>query len=260
LAHIYTILNQKGGVGKTTTAINLAAYLAHYGQRVLLIDIDPQANATSCLGIDKRSVQYGVYQALLKIGSVNDAILHNPRLKISLLPSSPDLTGAEVELITEDGRDSRLRDVVEDLSPRYDYILIDCPPAMGLLTLNGMMAATDGLIIPVQCEYLALEGISQLLQTIERVRSASFRELTVRGVLLTMYDPRTNLSKDVETEVRTYFPQQTFQTVIPRSVRLAEAPSYGLPILAYQPSSPGAVAYGDLAREILVGDGKAVPA
>jgi chromosome partitioning protein len=194
------------------------------------------------------------------MGSVNDAILHNPRLKISLLPSSPDLTGAEVELITENGRDTRLRDVVENLSLRYDYILIDCPPAMGLLTLNGMMAAKDGLIIPVQCEYLALEGISQLLQTIDRVRSASFKELTVRGVLLTMYDPRTNLSKDVEHEVRTYFPQQTFKTVIPRSVRLAEAPSYGLPILAYQPSSPGALAYGELAREILSADGKAVPA
>lgn len=256
MALIYTILNQKGGVGKTTTAINLGAYLAHYGQRVLLIDIDPQANATSCLGIDKRTVRNGIYQALLNGGNLNDAILHNARLKLSLLPSSPDLTGAEVELINELARESRLQRILEQIHTRYDYILIDCPPSMGLLTLNGMVAAKDGLIIPVQCEYLALEGISQLLLTIERVRNAIFQDLRVRGVLLTMYDPRTNLSKDVEEEVRKYFPDQTFKAVIPRSVRLAEAPSYGLPILAYQPSSPGAAAYDELAQEILRGDGK----
>ena len=256
MALIYTILNQKGGVGKTTTAINLGAYLAHYGQRVLLIDIDPQSNATSSLGIDKRTIQNGIYQALLNDGNINDAILHNPRLKLSLLPSSPDLTGAEVELINEQERESRLQHILRGVQSRYDYILVDCPPSMGLLTLNGMMAAKNGLIIPVQCEYLALEGISQLLQTIERVRTAVFHELRIRGVLLTMYDPRTNLSKDVEEEVRKYFPDQTFKAVIPRSVRLAEAPSYGLPILAYQPSSPGAIAYGDLAQEILLADGK----
>ncbi len=256
MALIYTILNQKGGVGKTTTAINLGAYLAHYGQRVLLIDIDPQANATSCLGIDKRSIQNGIYQALLNDGNLNDAILYNPRLKLSLLPSSPDLTGAEVELINEGSREARLKDVLEGIHERYDYVLVDCPPSMGLLTLNGMIAAKDGLIIPVQCEYLALEGISQLLQTIDRVKSAAFNELKIRGVLLTMFDPRTNLSKDVEEEVRNYFQEQTFRAVIPRSVRLAEAPSYGLPILAYQPKSPGAIAYSDLAREILHTDGK----
>jgi len=254
VALIYTILNQKGGVGKTTTAINLGAYLAHYDQRVLLIDIDPQANATSCLGIDKRSVKNGIYQALFNNGNINDAILHNPRLKLSLLPSSPDLTGAEVELVNELARESRLKRVLEGITNRYDYVLVDCPPSMGLLTLNGMVAAKDGLIIPVQCEYLALEGISQLLLTIERVRNAVFQELTIRGVLLTMYDPRTNLSKDVEAEVRKYFPETTFKVVIPRSVRLAEAPSYGLPILAYQPSSPGAAAYAELAQEILTGD------
>jgi chromosome partitioning protein len=258
LALIYTIVNQKGGVGKTTTAINLGAYLAHFGQRVLLVDIDPQANATSCLGIDKRTIQNGVYQALLNSGNVNDAILHNPRLKLSLLPSSPDLTGAEVELIQEQGRESRLRHVVEDIHHRYDYLLIDCPPSMSLLTLNGMVAAKDGLIIPVQTEYLALEGISQLLQTIDRVRNSAFHQLKIRGVLLTMFDPRTNLSKDVEAEIRKFFTDQTFKTVIPRSVRLAEAPSYGMPILAYQPSSQGAIAYADLAREILAADGKEI--
>lgn len=259
MALIYTILNQKGGVGKTTTAINLGAYLAHYGQRVLIIDIDPQANATSCLGIDKRSVQNGVYQALLNDGNIRDAILYNSRLKLSLLPSSPDLTGAEIELINEEDRDSRLKHVVKGVHERYDYVLIDCPPAMGILTLNGMIAAKDGLIIPVQCEYLALEGISQLLQTIDQVRKAVFHDLKIRGVLLTMYDPRTNLSKDVEEEVRKYFQEKTFKTVIPRSVRLAEAPSYGLPILAYQPNSPGAIAFSELAREILQADEKILP-
>ena len=160
-----------------------------------------------------------------------------------------------MELIQEQGREARLKSVVEQLQDRYDYILVDCPPSMGLLTLNGMIAAKDGLIIPVQCEYLALEGISQLMQTIERVRVSAYPEMRVRGVLLTMFDPRTNLSKDVEEEIRKYFPDKTFITVIPRSVRLAEAPSYGLPILAYQPSSPGAHAYDDLAKEILAGDG-----
>jgi chromosome partitioning protein len=255
VARIYTILNQKGGVGKTTSAINLGAYLAQLGQRVLLIDIDPQANATSCLGIDKHSIENGTYQALLNTGDLDNAVLHNERLKLSLLPSSPDLTGAELELINMLQREMRLRTVVDRIHERYDYVLVDCPPSLGLLTLNGIIAARDGLIIPVQCEYLALEGISQLVHTIERVRSVVFPELSVRGVLLTMYDPRTNLSKDVEAEVRKYFPDKTFKTVIPRSVRLAEAPSYGLPIHAYQPDPPGAEAYEALAREVLEGDG-----
>jgi len=259
LARIYTILNQKGGVGKTTTAINLGAYLAQFGQRVLLIDIDPQANATSCLGIDKRTIQNGIYQALLNPETGAESILFNPRLKLSLLPSTPDLTGAELELIEIEGREARLKRVLAPIQERYDYILVDCPPSLGLLTLNGIIAARDGLIIPVQCEYLALEGISQLLQTIERIRAAVYQDLKVRGVLLTMYDPRTNLSKDVENEVRKYFPDKTFEAVIPRSVRLAEAPSYGLPIHAYQPGSPGAYAYEALARELLEGDGVLVP-
>jgi chromosome partitioning protein len=260
VAIIYTIVNQKGGVGKTTTAINLGAYMADSGQRVLLVDIDPQANTTSCLGIDKNSVQNGTYQALLNADHAGDAILHNPRLKLSLLPSSPNLTGAEIELITELSRERRLKNALDMVEDRYDYILVDCPPSLGLLTLNGMVAAKDGLLIPVQCEYLALEGISQLISTIERVRTAIYPELQIRGVLLTMFDTRTNLSKDVVEEIRNFFPTQTFDAVIPRSVRLAEAPSYGLPILAYHPGSPGAKAYRQLANEILQEDGVKIAA
>ncbi len=255
MERIYTIVNQKGGVGKTTTIINLGAYLAYHGQRVLLVDLDPQANATSCLGVEKANVRGGTYEALIGQGSIANFILHNPRLKLSLLPSSPALAGAEVELVNELAREGRLKKALEPIQQRYDYILIDCPPSLGLLTLNGLVAARDGLIIPVQCEYLALEGLGQLLQTIERVRNAVFPELRIRGVLLTMFDGRTNLANDVVKEVRRYFPQDVFESVIPRSVRLAEAPSYGVPISAYAPESSGAAAYLALAREILAGDG-----
>jgi chromosome partitioning protein len=260
MGRIYTLVNQKGGVGKTTTAINLGAYLAYYGQRVLLIDTDPQANATSCLGIDKRSVKGGTYEALIGASPVAAHVLHNPRLKMSLLPASLALAGAEVELVSELARESRLKKALAAAQERYDYILIDCPPSLGLLTLNGLVAAKDGVIIPVQCEYLALEGISQLNATLNRVRQAIFPELCVRGVIMTMYDGRTNLSNQVVAEVRSHFPREVFTTVIPRSVRLAEAPSYGQPISAYMPSSPGAQAYASLAREILAGDGITLPA
>ena len=255
MARVYTIVNQKGGVGKTTTAINLGAYLAYFGQRVLLVDIDPQSNTTSCLGIDKHTVKSGTYEALVEGTDVGPSILHNPRLKISLLPASPALAGAEVELVSELARERRLKDALAPVIDRYDYVLVDCPPSLGLLTLNGMVAGRDGLLIPVQCEYLALEGLSMLLQTIERVRSAVFPEMKVRGVVLTMYDGRTNLAKDVVDEVRRYFPDKVMESVIPRSVRLAEAPSYGLPILAYYPDSSGAEAYEALARELLAADG-----
>ncbi|MFZ5821420.1 MAG: ParA family protein [Chloroflexota bacterium] len=255
MGRIYTLVNQKGGVGKTTTAINLGAYLAHFGQRVLIVDVDPQANATSSLGVDKHNVQGSTYDAMLGLKPPASLVLYNDRLKIALLPSSPALAGAEVELVSEMARETRLRQALQALDGRYDYTLIDCPPSLGLLTVNGLVAARDGVIIPVQCEYLALEGLGQLTQTLQRVRSALFPELAVRGVVLTMYDGRTNLSTDVVTEVNRHFPEQAFKSIVPRSIRLAEAPSYGLPVSAYAPGSSGAQAYEGLAREVLAGDG-----
>jgi chromosome partitioning protein len=259
MSRIYTLVSQKGGVGKTTTAINLGAYLAYYGQRVLLVDLDPQANATSSLGVDKYHLRGGTYDVLLGASPAAPLILHNPRLKMSLLPSSPALAGAEVELVNELGRETRLRRALEPIAERYDYILIDCPPSLGLLTINGLAAAQDGVIIPVQCEYLALEGLGLLTQTLDKVRAALFPELAVRGVVLTMYDGRTNLASDVVAEVQKHFPDKVFRSIIPRSVRLAEAPSYGVPVSAYAPQSRGARAYAALARELLEGDGLTVP-
>ena len=256
MTHIYTLVNQKGGVGKTTTAINLGAYLAGLGQRILIVDLDPQANATSCLGVDKRAVQGSTYDALLNGNIPASSILFNDRLQLALLPSSPSLAGAEVELVDQAHREFRLRKALESLDGKYDYILIDCPPSLGLLTVNGLVAAREGVLVPVQCEYLALEGLGQLTQTIERVQSSLFPDLRVRGVLLTMFDPRTNLSSDVVREVNNHFPGQVFKSIIPRSIRLAEAPSYGLPISAYAPSSVGAKAYEAVAKELLAGDGK----
>ncbi len=254
MARIYTLVNQKGGVGKTTTAINLGAYLAQHGQRVLIVDIDPQANATSCLGIDKHNVNGGSYEALLGDSPTASLILKNERLDLALLPSSPALAGAEVELVSESGREARLKDALKSIADHYDYILLDCPPSLGLLTVNGLIAAQDGVLIPVQCEYLALEGLGQLTATIQRIRTALYPDLRVRGVILTMFDGRTNLSSDVVAEVNRHFPDQVFKTIVPRSIRLAEAPSYGLPISAYAPGSVGAKAYDELAKELLAGD------
>jgi len=259
MGRIYTLVNQKGGVGKTTTAINLGSYLAHFGQRVLIVDIDPQANATSCLGVDKHNVQGSTYDAMLGSTPANSVVLYNERLKLALLPSSPALAGAEVELVNLPGREARLKQAISLLAESYDYVLIDCPPSLGLLTVNGLIAARDGVIIPVQCEYLALEGLGQLTQTLQLIRSGLFPELKVRGVVLTMFDIRTRLSTDVVTEVNRHFPEQAFKSVVPRSIRLAEAPSYGLPVSAYAPGSSGARAYEGLAREVLVGDGVQVP-
>lgn len=259
MGRTYTLVNQKGGVGKTTTVINLGAYLAYFGQRVLLVDLDPQANATSCLGVEKQTIRGGTYEALIGTSPAANHILHNPRLKISILPASPALAGAEVELVGELAREMFLKNALQPLHARYDYILIDCPPSLGLLTLNGIIAAHDGVIIPVQCEYLPLEGLSQLNQTLDRIRNAVFTDLIIRGVLLTMFDRRTNLSHDVVAEVRLHFGDLVFESVIPRTVRLAEAPSYGQPISVYAPNSNGAEAYEALAREVLIGDGVRLP-
>ena len=255
MARVYTLVNQKGGVGKTTTAINLGAYLAMLGQRVLIVDIDPQANATSSLGVDKHTVKGGTYEVILGGSPAPALILQNPRLKLSILPASPSLAGAEVELVNELGRESKLKNALVPLLDRYDYILIDCPPSLGLLTVNGIMAAANGVLIPVQCEYLALEGLGELTRTVQRVRSVLFPELKVRGVVMTMFDARTHLSSDVVAEVQKHFDGQVFSSVIPRSVRLAEAPSYGLPVSAYAPQSSAARAYEALARELLKSDG-----
>jgi chromosome partitioning protein len=260
MSRIYSLVNQKGGVGKTTTAINLSAFLARLGQRVLLVDLDPQANATSSLGMDKSKVNGGVYNALVDGASPRENVLHSPQLKLALLPASPDLAGAEVELVNMLAREGRLQAALAADENNYDYILIDCPPALGLLTINGLVAARDGVIIPVQCEYLALEGLGQLTNTIARVRSALHPGLIIRGLVMTMFDARASLSGQVVAEVRKHFPGKVFEAIIPRSVRLAEAPSHGLPISVYAPNSPGAVAYRALAEELLNGDRMVAPA
>jgi chromosome partitioning protein len=255
MTKVYAFVNQKGGVGKTTTTINLAAYFALMGQRVLMVDLDPQANATSCLGIDKRNVRNGTYEVLIGASTPESAVLRNEQFGLNLLPSSPNLTGAEVELIEEPEREGKLRGALRGILTEYDYVLIDSPPSLGILTLNALVAAESGAVIPVQCEYLALEGLSQLTQTITRVRSSFNPRLEIRGVVMTMFDGRANLANQVIDEVRSHFPGKVFSSVIPRSVRLAEAPSHGVPISAYSPSSMGALAYQELAEEILKSDG-----
>lgn len=255
MTRVFSMVNQKGGVGKTTTTISLGAYFAQLGQRVLLVDLDPQSNATACLGVDYRQIEGGTYEVLIGQQPAGDAILRNQALGLSLLPSTASLAGAQVELVDLEGRETLLRRALSPLSGRYDYILVDCPPSLGILTINGLLAATSGVIIPVQCEYLALEGLSQLMSTIERVRRGLYPELTVRGLLMTMYDSRTNLAQDVVDEVRAHFPGKVFDAIIPRTVRLAEAPSHGLPISVYAPDSTAAIAYRQLAVEILTADG-----
>ena len=250
MARVIAIANQKGGVGKTTTAINLSASLAANDIRVLLIDSDPQGNATTGVGISKREDHPTLYQVLLGEADITSAIIKTEFEGLDIIPSNKDLVAANIELVDLQNRESRLRDRLEPIRSRYDYILIDCPPALDLLTLNAMVAS-DSILIPIQCEFFALEGVSQLLDTIDRVRESFGRNLKVEGVLLTMYDDRTNLTRQVEQDLRSFFETAVFQTVIPRSIRLAEAPSFGKPILSYDVRSRGAESYIQLAKEIL---------
>ncbi|MDE0197901.1 MAG: ParA family protein [Caldilineaceae bacterium] len=247
---IFAIANQKGGVGKTTTAVNLCAYLAGAGCRVLLVDSDPQANATTSLGIDPRKPGTSLYDVLIENRPVQEAVTATTLPGLNLVPANLDLAGAEVEMAARMAREQLLSKALQPLHREYDYVFIDDPPSLGLITINGLTAA-DGIIIPVQCEYLALEGLSQLLSTIHQVRKVLNGRLKVAGVLLTMSDVRTNLSTQVVEDVREHFPLETFETLIPRSVRLSEAPSHGLTILSYAPDSAGALAYGELAAEFM---------
>lgn len=249
MVRVTACTNQKGGVGKTTTVINLAAFLALSGTRTLVIDLDPQGNATSGLGIDRRSVEHSSYEAVVDRTPIADLVVRTLVEGLDLVPSAPALSGAEVELVGVAARERRLSASLAELNGRYERVLIDCPPSLGLLTLNALTAA-DGVLIPIQTEYYALEGLSQLVNTIRRVREGLNPRLEIDGVLLTMYDARTNLSAQVASEVRRHMNGTVFETVVPRSVRLSEAPSHGLPIALYDPASRGAHAYRDLAGEV----------
>lgn len=247
---VLAIANQKGGVGKTTTAINVAAALAALERRVLLVDFDPQGNTTGGLGVEKGGLTSTVYRWLLGSAAFGETVRTTELAFLSLLPSNRELVGAEVELVAADRREYRLAEKLEPLKGEFDYVLVDCPPSLGLLTVNALVAA-DGVLVPVQCEYLALEGVSELLATVERVRESLNPRLQIAGILPTMWDERTNLSRQVLDEIRRYFGEKVFGTVVPRNVRLAEAPSFGKPIMLYDVRSKGAEAYLGVAREVL---------
>ena len=250
MGKIIAVCNQKGGTGKTTTAVNLAAYLAFLGKRVLVVDLDPQANATSGLGTNQHNVQKSTYDVLLEKSTLKEVILPTAINNLYLAPSNLDLTGAEIELVSALGREYRLKRALQQEKGNYDFIIIDSPPSLSLLTINSLCSA-DSILIPVQCEYYALEGLTQLINTISLVRNNLNPDLALEGVLLTMADFRTNLTKEVIQEVKNYFKDKVYQAVIPRSVRLSEAPSFGQPVLLYDKESIGAKKYEELARDIL---------
>lgn len=254
MSKIYAVAMQKGGVGKTTSVVSLAAFLASHDFQVLVIDLDPQANATSNFGFDKHNISPSIYDLLLEGVDYKEVAVRHEESGVSLLPSNPALAGAEVELVGMYAREYRLKKGLSAINQQYDYVLIDCPPSLGLLTVNALTAARDGVIIPIQCEYLALEGLTHLLETIQRVKQHLNPTLEIRGMLMTMYDRRTNLSREVVEEIRLHFQDKVFRTIIPRNVRLSEAPSYGLPINLYSPNSPGAIAYKVFAAELLKSD------
>lgn len=247
---IIAIINQKGGVGKSTTAVNLAAALGEMNKQVLLVDLDPQGNATSGLGIEKNRIDRCIYDVLLNDVPIEDVIIPDVSEGLDLAPATINLAGAEVELVSEIARENRLKDAVGSLRGRYDYIFIDCPPSLGLLTVNALVAA-DKLLIPIQCEFYALEGVTKLLDSMKRVKTRLNPTLDIFGVLLTMYDGRTTLSKQVAEEVRSYFGRVVFESLIPRTVKLSEAPSFGIPITQYDPSGKGAQSYIALAKEVI---------
>ena len=250
MAKIFCIANQKGGVGKTTTAVNLAAGLAKLGQRVLLVDLDPQGNATMGSGVNKSDLEVSVYQVLLGMGDLSSAVNRSETGHYDVLPSNRDLAGAEVEMVELDQRELRLKQALTSVRDQYDFVLIDCPPALSMLTLNGLCAA-HGVIIPMQCEYYALEGLSDLVATVKKVRAHLNPDLQIEGLLRTMYDPRNTLAQQVSAQLLEHFGDKVYRTVIPRNVRLAEAPSHGLPVIKFDRASKGAQAYLALAGEML---------
>jgi chromosome partitioning protein len=249
MSEIWATCNQKGGVGKTTTVVNLAAYLAASGKKILLIDLDPQGNATSGLGINRSEIQKCIYNALIEEVKLSDILKKTAIDNLSLAPATTALAGAEVELIAALSRETRLKSIIDSIKDQYDYILIDCPPSLSILTINALTAAQK-VLIPIQCEYYALEGISRLVETIELIRKRLNPKLEIKGILLTMFDQRTVISQQVANEVRNHFKDRVFNTVIPRNVRLSESPSFGQPIMLYDKNSSGAIAYEALSKEV----------